>query len=238
MDLMGIRRGIILNEPHQAVATGDFITDLKAPAAVSGASGAYVRNCGKNLFDTAVGFANPSDTTVANSTKRYFTPFTYALGAGWSNYFAPAQILSYSISAGNISVVSKAGYGIGFAFPLKAGDTYILSCRTNGYGLANVVWYRADGSYISYGGASIINTAVTIPSNAVMTVYIFAEKSELYGAQTAVFSDIQLEKASAATTYEAYSGADSYGPASITTKRGLNSILTNGSGVSIKYWTH
>lgn len=238
MDLINIRRGIILNEPHQATAAGDFTTDLKAPAVVSGASGAYVRNCGKNLFDPSVSLANPSDTTVANSTPRQFTPFTYFKGASWSNYYGVSLVTSYSVSGDTISIVSKNGYGVGYPFPLTPGQTYVLTAASVSYGAASVVFYRANGTYISYGSANILGTPITIPAEAAMTVFILLEPSSYYGAYTATFTGVQLEKASSATTYEAYSGTDAYGPTSITTKRGLNSILTNGSGVSIKYWTH
>ena len=235
---MDRNRAILLDEPHLATATGDFVTDMVAPAAISGAGSARVRTCGKNLFDPAPAYAVPSDTTVANSTKRLITPFTYFTGASYSNYYGPGQVTSYSVSNDTISIVSKSGYGVGYSFRLPVGETYILSAASCQYGAVNIIFYRADGSYIGYGAGNVLNVPVTIPANTVITVYILLEPSTYYGAYTAVFSGLQLEKGSAATTYEPYSGSTSYGPTGMTTRRGLNSVLTDTNGVSIKYWKH
>ena len=234
------RRAILMEQPHLATAAGDFTTDMVAPAAVSGAGSAYLRMCGKNLFDPAASLVNPSDTTSSNATKRLFTPFSYCLGTSWSNYYNPSAVDSFGTGDGTIYVVSRLGYGVGFAFPLTLGQTYILSAASVQHGVVNIGYYAADGTFTRHANSevNILGTAFTVPAGMVMTVFTFLEPSSYYGAYTATFSGVQLEKASSGTTYEPYSGQTAYGPTSMTTRSGRNSILTTASGVSIKYWTH
>lgn len=154
---------------------------------------------GKNKFNVESTFANPSDTTSANTTKRIFQANTFCAGLAYSNYFVTTQILSYSTDGGVIKVQNKNVYGVAFATELTAGEYFLSATVTNG-GRIDVVFYGADGSWLS-ADRQKENSSFTVPSDAAKTVFIFYSPTP---DTEATFSSVQIEEGSTATAYAPY----------------------------------
>ena len=204
------RRRILLNTPHINIVTGlQFVTDMVAPLEslvinfspiqdLHGYDSPWPAGGGKNLFNINVTRQDPSNTATANTNNRIFTSGTYCVGISASNYYYERNVVDYSISDGVLSVENKNVYGVGFAISLEPG-TYNLSYTGAANARAGVGFYSNDGSYIS-GITSTVRT-FTVPDNASMTVIVFYSST----AETATFSNIQLEVGSSATSYSPYS---------------------------------
>lgn len=162
----------------------------------------------KNLFDIPLTQGYPSDKNYGASTKRTFTIGTYITGFARNNYYDPDNITNVNVSKGIISfkVADASGYGIGIPILLTAGQTYTASCLVDnnvrpGIGIS---YYKEDGTPISYTqGEMVTNNPIvsfTIPEGTYFTVVV------LYGQSNNnyVFSNIQLEKGNAATSYVPY----------------------------------
>ena len=188
-------------DPIQAGSGTPSPTNIRS---ISGRDNFTFKKIGKNLFNLNAPESTPDNTTFSNSNKRIFQPYTYCVGTGWSNYYSPSQINSYSIGNNTLSVNSKSDYAIGFVFSVNAGEQYILSAETTDQAArVTVVFYKQDGSYISYGNISILGVSFVIPDNAVKMIINFHNYS-IYANTTVTFTNIQLELGTAATTFQPY----------------------------------
>ena len=209
MELME-RRRILLNTPHINIVTGlQFVTDMVAPLEslvinfspiqdLHGYDSPWPAGGGKNLFNINATRQDPSNTATASTNNRIFTSGTYCVGISASNYYYERNVDDYSISDGVLSVKNRNVYGVGFAISLEPG-TYYLSYTGAANARAGVGFYSNDGSYIS--GITTGVRTFTVPDNASMTVIVFYSST----AETATFSNIQLEVGSSATSYSPYS---------------------------------
>lgn len=185
---------------------------------------------GKNLFNINVTRQNPSNTATSNTNNRIFTSGTYCVGIAASNYYYERNVDEYSISDGVLSVKNRNVYGVGFAISLEPG-TYYLSYTGAANARAGVGFYSNDGSYIS--GITTSVRTFTVPDNASMTVIVFYSST----AETATFSNIQLEVGSSATSYEPYTGGQpapsvTY-PQPITIMSGESTVTVNSDNYTL-----
>lgn len=170
----------------------------------------------KNLFDIPLTQGYPSNKDYGAGTKRTFTVGTYVTGFARNNYYNPENITDVNVSKDIISfkVVNASGYGIGVPLLLTAGQTYVASCvvvandTRSGIGIS---YYKEDGTPISYTQVEMVASSLTvfftIPENTYFTVISFYGQSK---SSDYVFSNIQLEKGSTATSYVPYSYLPSY----------------------------
>ena len=151
-----------------------------------------VLDFGHNLFRINATEQNPSDTAQANTTKRIFTPYTYAKGTAWSNSFSPAQVSAYSVNNGVISIKSNNGYGVGFAFPAEAGSTYSFTAKTTGYAEAYVTFYKQDGTAVTYSPI-ILNKTFVVPAD-IVTMVITLNNDYRHGNTDITYTNVRLAK--------------------------------------------
>lgn len=215
---------LIMDTPHIASVSGSvasFDTDIKAPIvdlkahftpvqegsgdpspsnvrSIHGLTGLSLFETGANLFNVNVPEKDPDNISYSNSSKRIFTPFTYCKGASYSNYFNKENVTTYEKSGNGFQLLSRAGYGVGFAFPLKSGITYRCNfTKTNG-GIVDVAFYAKDGTYLGYQN-SVENTAVTVPSDAEISVFVFRSTS---ADTTVTLTNLYLCKNGDMSSYE------------------------------------
>lgn len=170
----------------------------------------------RNLFDIPLTQGYPSNKDYGAGTKRTFTVGTYVTGFARNNYYDPENITDVNVSKDIISfkVVNASGYGIGVPLLLTAGQTYVASCvvvandTRSGIGIS---YYKEDGTPISYTQVEMVASSLTvfftIPENTYFTVISFYGQSK---SSDYVFSNIQLEKGSTATSYVPYGYLPSY----------------------------
>lgn len=67
-------------------------------------------------------YQDPSNISLYNTNDRIFTPYTYAYGASYSNWWQPTKVTSCTINANEIKLTTASSdYGVGFAIPIKGG---------------------------------------------------------------------------------------------------------------------
>lgn len=122
------------------------------------------------------GYADPISSSA--STKRTFTANTYVVGLAFTNAYRRSYsqyITAFSVSeAGGITFTSGGAnaYGIGFVMKeCTPGTTYEMSFNSGTTGYARMLWYAADGTFISYSSATNSKGQVTAPANAVTAVF-------------------------------------------------------------------
>lgn len=159
---------------------------------------------GKNILNTVLTSGTPSNTVYSNATKRTFTVGTYIDGLTSNNYFAK-RATAVSIAENRVAFTTNASaYGISIPLVgLTPGSQYTVSASiTNGrIGLS---FYAEDGTWISgdTATATINYYTATVPTNAYYTLVIFCGSTE--GVES-IFTDIQLELGSSATSFAPYS---------------------------------
>lgn len=151
-----------------------------------------------NLFNINAPFRNPSNTATSNATKRIFKKGTHCLGCAYSNYFAPGNVISFSVSEETLSVLTSGGYGVGYAIKVTSGKTYRLECTASivpGGSIENALidysFYGSDGTFI-IGVQNKNNSNITIPDNVTMIVLIFRSRYSDRGEAT--FTGIEFEE--------------------------------------------
>lgn len=162
----------------------------------------------KNLFDIPLTQGYPSNKAYGADTKRTFTIGTYITGFARNNYYDPDNITNVNVSKGIISfkVVNASAYGIGIPILLTVGQTYTASCLVdnNFHPGIGISYYKEDGTPISYTQVEMVTNnpivSFTIPESTYFTVVVFYGKSN----NNYVFSNIQLEKGTTATSYVPY----------------------------------
>jgi len=179
--------------------TGDPSPQNERP--IRGWTGLSLFETGINLFDVDASEKDPDNTSYSNSSKRIFTPFTYCKGASYSNYFNRDNVTTFAKSGSGFQLLSRAGYGVGFAFPLKAGATYRCRFTRSNGGIVDVAFYAKDGTYIGYQN-SVENTAVTVPSNAEISVFVFRSTS---ADVTTILTNLYLCKDGDMSSYDSHS---------------------------------
>lgn len=231
-DIIMTRKRLILNEPHIQTLIGNpasFSTDMRGllksckigfnpvqegsgdPSpnnvrAISGWTGVTVNRTGKNLFNWDVPRSHASPIASANTTARTFELNTYVVGMSSGNYYRDDTtnwVPSFSVSNGVISFTSggASGYGIAYVMNLVPGD-YFVSCEKTGSGSVDITYYDSDGNYMSRQGDRR-NKTFTVPSDTKTTLICF---SAGVTNSSFTFSNVQIEIASSATTYEPYQG--------------------------------
>ena len=156
---------------------------------------------GRNLFDMSEGRGYPSDTTISNSTPREFPLRKWVLGISFNNYFYLGNVNSATVDedANIITVASKVtGYGVGVPFKCEPNTAYTIT-YTSTVSTVRLAFYSKDNNYISYYSIQPGGT-VSSPSTAYNALLVFYSEANT----TAVFSNIQLERGSAATEYTPY----------------------------------
>lgn len=161
---------------------------------------------GKNILSTAGLVAGtPSSTAFANTTPRTFTVGTYVTGITNNNYCQNLDIGAVvSDNSVKFSTSAKA-YGVGIPIiGLEVGSKYAVSAVTT-IGRVGLSFYQQDGTFISGGSATAANHSpyvATVPENTYYTLVCF-DSTENNSETT--FTNIQLEKSEAATSYAPYS---------------------------------
>jgi len=128
------------------------------------------------------------------------------VGLGYSNYYIPSEVSSYEIHDDNsLTVTSKDDFGVAFDFILEQGVTYVLSYDYDSVCGVNVLFYDETGAFIKTGGASN-SVPFVVPENAYFTVVNFLHyRSQTNGVPaTTTFTNIQIEKGTAATEFEPF----------------------------------
>lgn len=149
-----------------------------------------VKVCGINLFGT-------SDRAELEST--YSSPPTapkdfnnnIIVGLASNGYWDSTRIVSYTINDDSFTLQSSAGYGLGFDFDVKAGETYTVSYTATESRTGYAAWYDADGLYMSRTAISGAFASVTAPNGATKMVLCFDSSSVAI-----TISDMQVLKGS------------------------------------------
>lgn len=164
----------------------------------------------KNLFkfSNEVGTLNGGFDATA---QRDFEENKWYIGLIASGYYAPENILSFSINGNLIyfkRVSNASGYGIARAFKCVPNTTYTVSCKTiveDGiYSGIFISYFDKDGRILSWNTDLSNNKTITTPADCNWLVLIMnfyapdGRVSEVY------FTDIQLELGSTATPYQPY----------------------------------
>mgnify|MGYP002679421035 CR=1 FL=1 len=147
----------------------------------------------KNLLSIPAIQGVPSNTAFSNDTKRTWTAGTYVVGLTRSNYYAPNNVSSYSVTKTTVSfTTTTGGYGIAIPVKLEAGKSYTLSAnpRTGYFGQT---FYKEDGTMISFSGSSTF----TVPAGTVWTTIVLGADA----GKEVIFSNIQLEEGTTATDF-------------------------------------
>lgn len=146
----------------------------------------------KNILEIPTTQGYPSNTAFSNDTKRTWTTGTYIVGLVRSNYYAPNNVSSYSVTKTTVSFTTTAGgYGIAIPVKLEAGKSYTLSANRTGY--FGQTFYKEDGTMISFGSSSTF----TVPADTVWTTIVLGADIGV----KATFSNIQLEEGATATNF-------------------------------------
>ena len=226
-NILARKQFIIANQPHLEEVSGSiatFNTDMVAPLKeckvyfspvqegsgdpspdnvrpISGWTGVEVYRTGKNLFSFDVLYQDPSNISLQNTNNRIFTPYTYAYGASYSNWWQPSKVTSFTINTNEIRLTTASSdYGVGFAIPVKGGQTICLNYVNEGNtGRTYFAFYRDDGKYLTGGPNN--GTSRPVPDEAVIGVLIFSS----YNKAEAKFSDISVTFENS-LSYEPYSG--------------------------------
>ena len=154
---------------------------------------------GKNLFDVNAPEVAPSSTATFNTTKRVWKPYTRYDGIAFSNYFIKSNVSS-SVSDGTITVTNTNVYGLGYAIPVKPGDTYHLTATGSTDARVHVAYYEEDGTFVSGSSSSLLGQTFSVPPGADMMVLIFIDAHD----GTATFSNVMLNTGSTAEPYEPF----------------------------------
>ena len=153
-----------------------------------------------NLAYGLDGAGVPSDTSTAGTTKRQFTLGKYVVGLSHNNIYIPANIVSSSVTANDVTMTagSNGNYGVGFPFVATPGTKYVASYSSQTHGRMSVTWYQYDGTYISSDYAISNNQVVTAPANANVGVLILATDS---ANVTTTFADYQIKEGESTLPY-------------------------------------
>lgn len=196
---------------------------------ISDFSGVKVSRYGKNLFTTK-GRVQRDLGAYSNATQRNIVENSIYMGLAYNNYYEKGNLNYYKINGSNaVTLNSKVytGYGIGFNFRVKPGETYTLSFGNYVEGIHRLAmsFYTADGVYISKADKSAESVTYTVPANAywMMCIVIPYGDTALVGTDIS-FTDIMLELNSSATEYEPYKEVAKVTAKSDGTVTGLTSI--------------
>ena len=169
---------------------------------INGQTKVEVYQTGKNLFSFDMPYQDPSNISLYNTNDRIFTPYTYAYGASYSNWWQPTKVTSCTINANEIKLTTASSdYGVGFAIPIKGGQTICLNyINEDNTGRVYFAFYRNDGKYLT-GGQIYSGTSRSVPNEADIGVFILSS----YNKAEATFSDISITLGDF-LSYEPYSG--------------------------------
>lgn len=147
----------------------------------------------KNLLEIPTTQGTPSNTAFSNDTERTWTAGTYVVGLTRSNYYAPNNVSSYSVTKTTVSLTTNTGgYGIAIPVKLEAGKSYTLSANPK-TGYFGQTFYKEDGTMISFSGSSTF----TVPADTVWTTIVLGADA----GREVIFSNIQLEEGTTATDF-------------------------------------
>lgn len=136
---------------------------------------------------------------IDNTTKRILNPGEYTVGLTMNNFYYPQNVTDLVLSDGAVRFKnSKRGYGVGIGVSLIEGEQYIPSAKSKAGSLC-VIFYREDGTHISYSG---FGQPFVVPSGARYSVLLVRDDEN----GVVDLDQIQLERGNLATSYEPYTG--------------------------------
>ena len=185
---------IITFEPIQAGSGTPSPSNIRA---ISGYDKVEVGSCGKNLVNIYANVKEPSDTAIANTTKRIFEPNTLVKGLAFNNYYRSDQVSNISAINETLSGYSSNIYGVGYAVKLKNVE-YTVSWSTK-TGNLHILKYAKDGTFMGSSELSTSPTTITMPSNTDMTVILIVGSDSSFS-----ISNLQVEENTTSTTYSPY----------------------------------
>ena len=163
---------------------------------------------GKNILNVNDGIAQstPSRTNWSDSTKRVLQPNTYVPGLAFDNYYRTSDLVSYTIGTDSLTLVTGAGYGLGFPITTEPNKEYTLSYSVTSttLPLVGIIFYKSDGTVISSiredgDGDKVVH--FTTPSQTSIMAITFTNNGT---AQSSTFTKINLEEGTNAGRYEPY----------------------------------
>lgn len=184
---------------HQvADSSADKITDFGLEGKTEQAT-----YSGKNLLKLA-GRTVVEDKNTSNTSKRTLTGNGIFVGASYSNYLAPGNVNSYSVTENSIKINTKNNaYGIGFDMPVEGKTVYSYS-STNMTDYAAAAYYDVDGNYLSGTTSLQALKRFTTPENAKWAIIVFYTPTSNADIS---FGNPMIEKgASASSEFEIYVG--------------------------------
>ena len=167
----------------------------------------------KNMIDISWQQSEPSNTDFL-SDVRTFIPNSYVIGLSNWNTYSPFEVTDVEIGTNRVKFYTEGGYGIAFPFKGLEQTAYTSSatCSTyDGECITGALYYDSNGNYISDdlyyhdSGSGDISKTFTPPANALYTVVLFTSSGEMTDVE---FTNIQLEKSSNKTSYQAYGTVD------------------------------
>lgn len=156
---------------------------------------------GKNKFNIDAVEGTPDPTTGSNATSPRILEFgKFYKGLRSDNYYYPSYA-SYTISGGVLSVTAadNNAYGAAYTVEVDGGEDVTVS-GVSPDGFVSVGWYDSDWNYLSGSIAYAIPHTFTMQTNAKCAVFVFRAPAN----SAATFSNIQIEKGSAATLWTPY----------------------------------
>lgn len=173
-----------------------------------------VKRYGKNLFTTA-GRNTVDLGASATSTIRSLAEGCIYKGLAVNNAYDDAYILSSNTNdPANITFKTSnaGGYGLGFSFRVKPGDTYTLSAkRTFESSRLAFSFYDVNGTHLSFTitplNSDTTSISAIVPTNAYWMIALLISTV----ADTDVnFKNVQLEVGDIATAYAPYVDIQTY----------------------------
>lgn len=189
----------------------------------------------KNLINIGWQQSEPSNTDFMDSA-RTFIPNSYVLGLSNWNTYSPYEAVDLEVGTNRVKFYTEGGYGIAFPFKGLEQTAYTSSatCLTyDGECITGALYYDSNGNYISddlyyhSSGSGNIEKTFTPPANALYTVVLFTTNGEMTDVE---FTNIQLEKGSSKTEYQAYGTILEN---TIVTTAGNHTLYANYIGLSI-----
>lgn len=215
--LMQLRRGILLNTPHIATASGDIITfqtDMTAPlkSLSVDAEATTVTRTGKNLLGGEALVDSILLTIPTATVDRTSGTITYAGNQPDNN----SRIIS-----------------TGMKFKENTRYTFLYSYTGE---RRNFRWFYTDGTY---DGSSSVPTSGVYVSAAGKTVASLRKIRYNNNPVTLNYNNCGIfEGRLSATDFEAYVGEYFQPNGTIKTLVGQNNIWADTGTSEVKYWTH
>lgn len=181
------RYGVALSNIQ--IIKGSYAADTMPPFEPYGYK-VPVKVGGINLFGIS-GRTELHSTSASPPTMPKSFKHNIIVGLASNGYWDSTRIASYSFDGDSFTLQSSAGYGLGFDFDIKAGETYTVSYAATESRTGYASWYDADGLYMSRTAIRGAFASVTAPNGATKMVLCFDSSSVAI-----TISDMQVLKGS------------------------------------------